>query len=521
MLRQILVCLLLTSGLLPTWSDPPEETPLGACYMGYGKMLEAARAHQLSLNAHVERFLYQPGGLEIAYQGSERNGDEIVHFIRLVGVKQGTITTLISTTGDTEDEAEKNSPKEVPYELAGWSGDGRYLLLSREHDVATADGEAEGGARPDFVSVDVGVIPPHLTTLSLSAPERVDTGTVLYGSQHWWSPDRMRIAFAMQGAFRQGEATYVRREEYHGVYDLKTDSLQTLTLTDKQFLRGWLDGQHLLVDDNPAFFENLTDTKINYSAYEISTGAVAALPTPKKPLPYPDSLGQSPPSDISPKASYLKMEDEFYPIPDKQKVEIVDTHVLWVRRTQGPKVMSAVPVGVTPGTADPQTVWSPTGTQVAFIAHGDLFVTDLTIRDATAIEKYKAGEELTCQEEREVAISHLKQIGLGLIQYSQDYDENLPSSDHWQDKIKPYLGTDTLYSVGKYQVAYRPPTDLAFAHIDYPAGTVIATLDLPCASLALMADGHVKVFADKATEKRYEDEEKQFEDSQKKLTGSQ
>jgi hypothetical protein len=175
--RPTLICVSLFLLLLfPSWGRTQGVPPLGACYMGGGKMLEATASRQLSLNAHVEKFLYQPGGLEIAYQGSQKNGDEVIHFIRLVGVKQGTTTTLIST----------------PYKLAGWSGDGRYLLLSLEQNVGATNGEdTGGGVRTDFVCVDVGVAPPHLTTLPLPAPEGMDKGSFLQEAQFWWSPDRM------------------------------------------------------------------------------------------------------------------------------------------------------------------------------------------------------------------------------------------------------------------------------------------------------------------------------------------
>ena len=54
--------------------------------------------------------------------------------------------------------------------------------------------------------------------------------------------------------------------------------------------------------------------------------------------------------------------------------------------------MSAMPVGLTPGAATRRRAGRRTGQQVAFIAHGDLFVTDLSERDATVREKLAAGD---------------------------------------------------------------------------------------------------------------------------------
>jgi hypothetical protein len=505
MQRAILICFLLCLFLLlPTWGDPTDETPLGACYMGYGKMLEAAKSRQLSLNAHVQQFLYQPGGLGIAYQGMEKNGDELTQFIRLVGVNRGTVTNLVSTTSQVGEDADKGVTSEAPYGLAGWSGDGRYLLLNQDAFVTPAEGDSY--ISENFTCVDVGILPPHLVSIPLPQPDRTDKGVLLLALQWWWSPDRTQILFALPEVVKADDHR-APREDYCRIYNLKTGDLQMVTLPDRQVIRGWLDGKNLLVDDSRALYEHQPDAKAGYASYDIKAGTQAAIPTPKAMPTLPNGLDRAP-SAVSPKAAYMRLDDEVHHIQDQQKLGAIDAHALWIRRTQGPKLMSTAPVGLTPGADDPQAAWSPTGAQIAFIAHGDLFVTDLTMRDATAIEKYKAGETLTCEEERDLAASNLQQIGLGLLQYCQDFDEKFPPADQWQDKIKPYLGTDTLFSVGNHPVVYQPPADLSLAHLDNMADRIIATMDLPCASLALMADGHVRVFKDKAAEKQFVDSQK-------------
>lgn len=40
---------------------------------------------------------------------------------------------------------------------------------------------------------------------------------------------------------------------------------------------------------------------------------------------------------------------------------------------------------------------------------------------------------------RPQAISHLKQIGLGLVLYAGDFDDRLPDADKWMDAINPYI----------------------------------------------------------------------------------
>ena len=41
--------------------------------------------------------------------------------------------------------------------------------------------------------------------------------------------------------------------------------------------------------------------------------------------------------------------------------------------------------------------------------------------------------------------SNLKQIGLALIQYTQDNDQKLPDADKWVDEIYPYLKTESVF----------------------------------------------------------------------------
>ena len=146
--------------------------------------------------------------------------------------------------------------------------------------------------------------------------------------------------------------------------------------------------------------------------------------------------------------------------------------------------------------SDPQAVWSPTGKQVAFIASGDLHVTDLvSASEALPHEKMAVGLKLSCQEEQELALSNLKQIGLGIIQYTQDNDEKFPTADGWIKTIYPYIQSPDVFRVGDQPAVYEQPTDLSLTKMESPADTEMAYIDLPCARVVLFCDGHVKVFA--------------------------
>ena len=181
-------------------------------------------------------------------------------------------------------------------------------------------------------------------------------------------------------------------------------------------------------------------------------------------------------------------------LTDAAQVAKTPAHTLWVRQARAPKALSAVSVGITPGSDDPQAGWSPTGKAVAFIAHGDLFVTDLTERDATPQEKVAAGEKLSCEEELAVIGSNMKQIGLGIIQYVQDYDENFPPQTGWHDAVYPYIQNESMFNFAGVPVVYHAPANLSLRSMDAPADIVLATADAPCAHIVLFADGHVKAF---------------------------
>ena len=130
---------------------------------------------------------------------------------------------------------------------------------------------------------------------------------------------------------------------------------------------------------------------------------------------------------------------------------------------------------------------------VVYNSWGDLRIVDIVTRPATAIERYDGGETLTCAEEREVATNDAKQIGLGIIQYVQDYDERLPLTDNFHDEVYPYIKSDQVMKpLGKYNFVYAPPDDLLMESLSDPASYVLGYIDLPCGRVTLYADGHVK-----------------------------
>jgi YARHG domain len=88
------------------------------------------------------------------------------------------------------------------------------------------------------------------------------------------------------------------------------------------------------------------------------------------------------------------------------------------------------------------------------------------------------------QKERIQALSNVKQIGLGLVMYAQDYDERLPPSKNWKDAIFPYIKSEKVFQsprVPNQEVGYAYNTSVNSQNmndIPVPANTV-ATFESP------------------------------------------
>lgn len=103
------------------------------------------------------------------------------------------------------------------------------------------------------------------------------------------------------------------------------------------------------------------------------------------------------------------------------------------------------------------------------------------------------------------SVSNLKQIGLGLVQYNQDYDEKYPpmqSAAITQKAIYPYIKSDAIFLNPATHEPYRVNTSLSghsLAEIDNPSSTVAyyeASAGSDGLRAVLFTDGHVKRLPD-------------------------
>lgn len=463
----LLLSALLTPTLAPARADAPAHLPqLNIIALGQGQVLEAAPPRQLSLNAHVSEFAYQPGGLEIAYAGSDTDGDVTTQFVKLAGTRHGTLAALMTQSGPTHG----SDGVAQPYFVVGWSSDGRYLVAGQAGAVGTDSAEA-----PLFstrlTSIDVGASPMQARPIAFPVslpPEVTDTST-----QALWSPSHTRLLLRQTLLTKSNPAG-----AYTAVlYDFAHDRVQVLPINAPLRAAGWADDTHLRLADalNPKAHPLVFNVKT------LKTEPPAATP----PRPVADF-------SLSPTNPSLALDQQTQTFADSQHTAQTQAHVLWVRRVRGPKPLSVLALDVLSGDTDPQERWAQTGQQVAYLSHGDLFVADLSTRDATLKERYLAGDKLTCHEEQQLAMSEVKQIGLAAIQYSQDEDEHFPPQENVNDTLAPYLPPDALLQVGGAKFAYHAPADLSLAAMDSPADTILGTMDLPCALIVLYADGHVR-----------------------------
>ena len=75
---------------------------------------------------------------------------------------------------------------------------------------------------------------------------------------------------------------------------------------------------------------------------------------------------------------------------------------------------------------------------------------------------------------------NLKQIALGIIQYTKDHDEKLPDADKWADEIMPYIKSVAVFhdpsapDSQKWSYAYNSTlSHQPLSKLDNPAGTVM------------------------------------------------
>ena len=462
--RPLLPLALLALSSLPALAAPPRPSLLrpDILYTAKGEFLQVSPMRPLTLNAHVEQFAYDPLGLEAAIVGSETQGDQTTHFVKTIAVRSGHEISRLAVTGPAGDSR-------GGFLLLGWSVSGKYVLLHR----FLPDPQDPNAAVSDFLRWDMSVTPPALRPIDTEAPLPPGVQAVPGGGIALPSPTRRWIVFKQYFSLPDTEGKPGPTQSVALLYDPERDTFKTLALPPKVQVGRWVDDSHLRLQGN------------DRRQLDVVTGQVS--PLTEAPDTYVPAASKRYPD--------LTLDVEARSLTDKVKTGgRVESSIVWVRRTPtGKAALGAAAAGLTPGKDDPQSVWSPTGRQVAFLAHGDLCVADLQlVTGDLAREKLAVGLRLTLAEQERLAQENAKQIGLGITQYTQDDDEKLPASDGFADKIDPYLPANDVFSADGHPFVYTPPSDLGLAAMASPAETPLGYVDFPGFQVVLYGDGHVK-----------------------------
>jgi len=449
--------------LLALFALPGHALRPDILYTSKGEFVQVSPMRPLTLNAHVQQFTYEPLGVEVAFTGSEVQGDQTVHFVKTMDVRTGHEMSRLTVTALTGSQGSD-------LQLIGWSLSGKYLLLHR----FTPDPQDATTSLDEHLRWDLSASPSVTRPLDPSAhlpAEALPVDGSVYGIP---SPHCRWIVFR-QGYQSRDAAGKLGPEGFaYVLYDPERDTYRLLTLPVDARTFEWTDDGHLLIRQKEVV-----------QRFDVVTGQVSPLgaastnSAPAASNKYPD----------------LTLDVEHRLLEDARgSGGHLDSCLLWVRRTlAGRQPLGAAAAGLTSGGDDPQAVWSPTGKQIAFVSHGDLCVTDLaTTPEPGPQEKLAVGLPLTCAEEKQLAMSSLKQIGLALTQYAQDFDEHYPPTEGLNDAIYPYLKTRDVFQVGGHRFVYQLPGGTSLAKIDSPAETPMGMIDLPCARVVLYVDGHVK-----------------------------
>lgn len=449
----------------PALADqPPNNLRPDILYTSKGEFLKVGPMRPLTLNAHVEQFEYDPLGIEAAIVGSETQGDQTVHFVKTIDVRNGHELNHLSITGPAGDGRSG-------FLLLGWSVSGKYLILQK-FTPATQDTETSLG---EYLRWDLGANPPALRPIDTETPLPQGAQAVPGGGIPIPSPSRRWIVFRQYFHMPDAEGKPGPQQTTYLLYDPEKDMFRTLALPPGSNTYSWTDRSHLRLRQGSESVR-----------FNVVTGQISPLPAgpdtdaPAASKQYPDLT--------------LDLEHRFLE-DGRGSGSHLEACIVWIRRTPTGKPLGAAAAGLTPSRDDPQAVWSPTGRQAAFVSNGDLCVSDLAA--ATELlpqEKTAVGLTLTCAEERSLAAERLKRIGLALVQYAQDNDEKYPSAAGVEEILYPYLKMRDVFSVGKNHWVYHPTPNLSLASIKSPADTVQGTIDLPCAHIVLFYDGHVKEF---------------------------
>jgi prepilin-type processing-associated H-X9-DG protein len=464
--------------VLPVFADAPGSLgPEHGIYLGEGQVLAVESTRQLTLREDIQAYAFSPSGEKIAYVSYVEDHGEQYYALKVVDTwRHEPEVTLL--TKQRLPKFIANPPEPTLLEIVGWSGDDRFVLFQRD---SSAPGEDDTALPPQIEMIDLSASTPQAKPIPLGTKNHDGSLVDIDAS---WSPDHDRLVIRRRVTYLTEKP--VRTEQNYWLYRPLTDQLQPLPLDPSCIVRGWRDGGHLLIK------AVAKDTNSPLQNYELETGTLTEFVRPegwgKVPLDNPIApLGAADPKDPS-----LILEILAHRLNASRQDGLTPASTVWLRQNPAAGKLSVLALGVITGKSPPQAQWSPTGKSIAFVAHGDVFLANLIKRPANQQERLAGGEPWRCPEDGTTAASNMKQIALGILQYTQDNDERLPTASEFRQAITPYLQDESLFSLGDCQFIYHAPKNLSYDIINAPADLIIGEMDTPCGRIVLYADGHVK-----------------------------
>lgn len=129
------------------------------------------------------------------------------------------------------------------------------------------------------------------------------------------------------------------------------------------------------------------------------------------------------------------------------------------------------------------------GTLLAFVKEGKLCLANIKRLHSSYYDLEYTSQDKELSEK----VNWMKQIGIAIMMYVQDYDEKWPLADNLAEALWPYLKNDTLLSIlsdPHFHYHSLPP----LIDIEFPSQTVLASWEVsPGLWINLYADGVVKV----------------------------
>ena len=459
-LTPLLAVAFVISQRVPLAAQAPLPLPLrpaDAVYMAQGLVLVASPPRQLTLNAHVQDFLYRPDSDSIAYSSVQDDGDRETCSVMLTDPRRtgSSPRTLLTVSGDSPNsQAQYRSLSSLT--LSGWSADGQHLLIRQD-----------SGQEVTFLLGSVSDTSAQTDTLPQPPAPPVGTSTI---QDAMWSPRHRHILLTQESFGKSMPPSSVMTAL---LYDPADGGTHPLTVAEGLSVRGWLDEEHLFLVRQ----SRVPGERSAFFSHDITTDTDTPIARPKL-WPVSERPAPGPPG--------LVLEVQPQTLTDALSIAQTHAQSLWVRRVEAPQAMSALTIGVTPGQDDPQAQWSPDGNSVAFIAHGDLFVSTLSEREASSRERLTAGETLDCTEERQLAVENVNRIGSGLLRYARDHQGRFPPQNDVRTALAPYLRDTNVFALGSHAFVYREPHRVT-------ATPPLGFIDLPCARIVLSGEGHVKI----------------------------